>query len=68
MGKPTIKERKLALRQQGCVNCGQPYGSTDYWKRIELDHIEHWGKLPDADVDNIDNLQPMCARAIIGRR
>ena len=62
MGKPSIQEQKKALRQQGCVNCGQPYGSTDYWKRIELDHIEHWGKLPDDQVDKIENLQPMCAR------
>ena len=62
MARPTIKERKLALRQQGCVNCGQPYGRTDPYRRIELDHITAWGKAPEIEVDNFDNLQPLCGR------
>jgi len=62
MGKLTNKERKQALREQGCVNCGQPYGRTDVWRRIELDHITAWGKAPDLEVDNIKNLQPLCGR------
>lgn len=62
MARPTIKERKQALREQGCVNCGQPYGHTDPYRRIELDHIIAWGKLPEGRRGDVDELQPLCGR------
>lgn len=62
MPKPSTQERKRELRRQGCINCGQPYGRTDVWGRIELDHIIPWGQLPEREANNMDNLQPMCGR------
>lgn len=58
----TKKEQKQRLREQGCVNCGQPYGQTDRDRRIELDHFIAWGDLPENQRDDIDQLQPMCGR------
>lgn len=63
MRRQSISERKQALREQGCCNCGQPYGDQSNWYcRIELDHIEPWAKNPNQDPNDFDNMQPLCGR------
>ena len=57
MARPTIKERKQALKQDGCVNCGQPYGHTDPDRRIEFDHYE---PLARGGLDDEGNLHALC--------
>ena len=61
-GRLTKAQQKQALREQGCVNCGQPYGDDFWLNRIQLDHYTPWADIPEEHRDDIDELQPMCAR------
>ena len=45
------------IRLSGCANCGQPYGDTDPYRRIERDHIVAWA---NGGTDDPSNLMPLC--------
>ena len=45
------------IRLAGCANCGQPYGDTDPYRRIERDHIV---ALSRGGTNDPSNLMPLC--------